>query len=90
MGETRKARGNYLMMFSLMGLYDSLMMGVAIAQSIDVLASVHQLQPIEEFGLTSRLEPSLQWVQFIMLSTRGWTERTLMDKSGLGQNEAGN
>ena len=37
-----------------------------------------------------RLEPSLRWVQFTMLSTRGWTERTLMDESGLGQNEAGN
>ena len=39
---------------------------------------------------TYRLEPSLWWVQFTMLSTRGWTERTLMDESGLGQNEAGN
>ena len=52
-GETRKARGNYLMMSSLMGLYNSLMMGVAIGQSFDALASVRQLQPIREFGLTS-------------------------------------
>ena len=29
------------------------MMGVAVGQSFDVLASVRQLQPIEEFGLTS-------------------------------------
>ena len=50
------------------------------------LHMVHQ-QPEYIIGVcypSARLKPSLRWVQFTMLSTRGWTERTLMDESGLG------